>query len=169
MKGFGIELEILSLKTLETVRQWRNDDETSQFMEFREVITEEEQQKWFSSIQNAYYFVIKANSTEVGLIDLKKIDPVNKTAESGLLIGNKSFVGTGIALGASVLLLDFAFGELGLETVTAKISRKNTEAQKYNQLLGFAKKSSVNEEFDSLILSKERFFEKRNGLLKLLG
>lgn len=168
MKGFGIRLEPLSGKTLELVRQWRNDAVTSRFMEFRNEITPEAQQKWFDSIRNAYYFVIFSGPTPVGLIDLKKIDVDRRTAESGLLIGNKDFIGTGIALGASVLLLDFAFDRLALETVTAKISRDNSEAERYNGLLGFRPGTPVNERFQNWVLTKAAYFEKRNSLLMFL-
>lgn len=169
MKGFGIELEPLSEKTLELVRQWRNDECTSRFMEFRNQISEEDQKNWFSSIKDAHYFVIKSGPAAVGLIDLKKIDLENKTAESGLLIGNKDFVGTGIALGASILLLDFAFAALHLNTVTAKISKLNTEAEKYNQLLGFVRKNEINEQFYCWELSKEVYLGRKNDLLQVLG
>lgn len=169
MKGFGITLEPLSVKTLELIRQWRNDEVTSRFMEFRGQITPEAQQKWFDSIQDSYYFVIVSGSTPVGLIDLKKIDADRRTAESGLLIGNKDFVGTGIALGASVLLLDFAFDKLELETVTAKINKDNSEAERYNGLLGFKPGRPINEGFRNWVLTKAAYFEKRNHLLTFLA
>lgn len=169
MNGFGIELEPLSEQTLELVRKWRNDERTSRFMEFREKITSEVQQKWFASIENAHYFIIKSNAIPVGMIDLKKINKVAKTAESGLLIGEPNFVGTGIALGASLLLLDFAFGELTLETVSAKISSKNSEAQKYNQLLGFSFTASINDNFETWELPRQTYLDNRNRLIQLLG
>ena len=169
MKGFGLELKPLSESTLEQVRQWRNDEQTKQYMEFRGEISSENQQKWFSSIQNAYYFIIYSGSVPIGLIDLKKIDFMSKTAESGLLIGNKDFVGTGITLGASILLLDFAFDQLGLESVNAKISKENHEAEKYNQLLGFELNQSVNSEFRIWTLKKAMYLKKKTTLAGFLS
>lgn len=169
MKGFGLELVPITEDLLETVRLWRNDSAVAQFMEFQEEISVEEQQKWFNSIQNAYYFVIKSAETPIGLIDLKKIDTSTKTAESGLFIGNKSFLQSGIALGASVLLLDFAFGELKLNMVTAKINKDNNEAEKYNQFLGFEKKETNRGDFRHWELKKEKYFFNREKLVKLLA
>lgn len=169
MKGFGIELRLLSEETLELVRGWRNDEQTSRFMQFREHISPADQLKWFKSIENAYYFVIFSGAVPVGLIDLKKIDEKNKTAEAGLLIGNADFVGTGIALGASVLLLDFAFGELNLQTVTATINTLNSEAQQYNQLLGFVKIHALDEQFDRWELQQLEYVQQRKKLVGLLS
>lgn len=169
MKGFGLELKPLSESTLEQVRRWRNDKQTARHMEFRNEISIEGQQKWFSSIQNAYYFVIYSGSVPIGLIDLKKIDPDKKTAESGLLIGNKDFIGTGITLGASILLLDFAFDQLKLETVTAKIRKENQEAEKYNQLLGFEPEQSINAEFRIWVITKEMYQKKKTTLVSFLS
>lgn len=169
MKGFGVELKLLSEATLELVRGWRNDEQTSRFMQFREQITPEDQLKWFKSIEKAYYFVIYAETVPVGLIDLKKIDEKNKTAEAGLLIGNTNFVGTGIALGASVLLLDFAFEKLHLQVVTATINTLNSEAQQYNQLLGFVKTHALDEQFDRWELQQLEYVQQRKKLVGLLS
>lgn len=169
MKGFGLELVPINEELLETVRLWRNDAAVAQFMEFKEEISVSDQQKWFNSIQNAYYFVIKSAETTIGLIDLKKIDTYTKSAESGLFIGNKSFLQSGIALGASVLLLDFAFGELKLNTVTAKINQDNNEAVKYNQFLGFKRMETIRGDFHYWELKKEQYFINREKLVKLLA
>lgn len=169
MKGFGLELKPLCKSTLEQLRLWRNDEQTNQYMEFRNKISFEAQQQWFLSIQNSHYFIIYSGSDPIGLIDLKKIDLNKKTAESGLLIGNKNFVGTGIALGASILLLDFAFEKLGLETVTAKINKENNQAEKYNQLLGFELNQSINDEFQVWMLTKEVYLKKRPTLISFLS
>lgn len=168
MKGFGLELVPITEELLETVRLWRNDAVVAQFMEFKQEISVSDQQKWFNSIQNDYYFVIKSAETPIGLIDLKKIDRYTKSAESGLFIGNKPFLQSGIALGASILLLDFAFGELKLNTVTAKIKKDNSEAEKYNQFLGFKRMETIRGDFQYWELKKELYFINREKLVKLL-
>lgn len=168
MEGFGLILTPLSEADLEQVRQWRNDEQTARYMEFRNEISPEDQKLWFLSLKNAHYFIITTDSVPVGLIDLKKIDEIKKTAESGLLIGNKKFVGTGIALGASVLLLDFAFERLKLEAVTAKISTDNNEAEKYNRLLGFKPEKSLNDRFNEWVLTRAAYQITRKQLIRLL-
>ncbi|HNR86389.1 MAG TPA: hypothetical protein PKN38_07250, partial [Taishania sp.] len=94
ISGFGITLKPLTEEWLEIVRQWRNQTNVSQFMEFQATISPSEQLTWFKNITNAYYFIILSDNTPVGLIDVKKIDNVKKTAETGLFIGNQAFVGS---------------------------------------------------------------------------
>lgn len=169
MKGFGVELIPLCETDLEMVRLWRIDSEVAQFMEFQSHIDELAQQTWFLNLQNAHYFVIIKDSIPVGLINLKDVDLKNGTAESGLLIGDAAFRGTGVALGASILLLDFAFEQLGLKSVTAKMNRHHTDAISYNQFLGFHFDRELSETFQLWVLTKENYQRKRANLVKILG
>ena len=168
MKGFGIYLEPLSEANLELVRQWRNSAAIAQYMEYQKEISSEAQIVWFRSLQSAYYFVIYAAKSPCGLIDLKRINLETKTAEAGLFIGDTQFLGTGIALGASILLLDFAFDQLHLETVNAKMHKDNLEAKQYNQLLGFQYEDKLNDRFELWELKRSMYLENRPRLVKFL-
>lgn len=168
ISGFGITLKPLTEEWLEIVRQWRNQTNVSQFMEFQATISPSEQLTWFKNITNAYYFIILSDNTPVGLIDVKKIDNVKKTAETGLFIGNQAFVGSGVTLGASILLLDFAFNTLLLDNVTAKINNNNQAALQYNQFLGFEKTENSSSKFSYWMLRKETYINLRNKLVKIV-
>lgn len=168
MKGFGVELVPLNFAHLEMVRLWRNDAKVAQFMEFQSHIDAQAQQKWFSRLQNTHYFVFFKDSIPVGLINLKDVDQKIGTAESGLLIGHAAFRGTGVALGASILLLDFAFNQLRLTSVTAKMNRYHADAISYNQFLGFQLERERSDTFQIWVLTKEIYLQKRENLVKLL-
>ncbi len=169
LTGFGLKLKPLDLDTIQLVRTWRNQDQIRSQMEFQEVISETEQSIWFQKLdkQSNQYFVIQIDLKPVGLIHLKNIDLKNKIAESGLFIGENTFVGTGISLGASILLLEYAFDNLGLITIQAKVKNNNTIAQQYNQLLGFKRKNQVNDNFSIWELSKSDFEVLRATLIKI--
>ncbi|HLU86690.1 MAG TPA: GNAT family N-acetyltransferase [Taishania sp.] len=169
MKGFGLELKPLSLETLELVRNWRNDELVLQFMQFKHYISQEEQLNWFRTLNDAYYFVIYEHETPLGLINIKKIDYEEFSGEAGLFIGNKTFKGTGVALGASVLLLDFAFDRLELRTVGATMHKQNKDAILYNKLLGFEYSKSVDDQFEFWSMSKEKYLQKRKQLVQLIN
>lgn len=168
MKGFGVYLEPLSEANLELVRQWRNSAAIAQYMEYQNEISPEAQITWFRSLQSAHYFVIYAANSPCGLIDLKRINLETKTAEAGLFIGDTQFLGTGIALGASILLLDFAFEQLHLETVNAKMHKDNLEAKQYNQLLGFQHVEKRNSSFELWELKRSVYLKNRPRLVKFL-
>lgn len=168
--NYGILLEPLGINTIETVRMWRNQIEVSQFMEFRNEISKEEQLIWFEKIQktNSEYYIIKKEEHQIGLIHLNQIDNTSKSAEAGLFIGNPKFNGTGITLGASILLLEHAFNKLGLENIFAKVKNCNDNAIKYNKLLGFIEDKPHNSEFTIYKLKKEKFYNSKSKLINLL-
>ncbi len=168
--NYGIILEPLKINTIETVRLWRNQIEVSQFMEFRNEISKEEQLIWFQKIQktNSEYYLIKKEEHYIGLIHLNPIDFRTKSAEAGLFIGNNKFNGTGITLGASILLLEHAFNKLGLESIFAKVKNSNSNAIKYNKLLGFMEDKPHNTEFTIYKLKKEQFYNIKPKLINLL-
>lgn len=159
LNKYNILLEPLNIDSLETLRLWRNSASVSQFMEFREEISEKEQQLWFTNIdpKNEYYFIIKKDQFPIGMIHLNKINSESKSAEVGLFIGEKKFQGTGISFGASLNLLDFAFETLNLNEVFAKVNNANKNAILYNSFLGFAEESPLNIDFTMWKLTHEMY------------
>lgn len=162
LEGYGIVLRALTAETAEQIRIWRNDPEISRFMEFQSLISKTMQEKWLLSIQNEkqFYFSIHSEENCIGMIHLNAINLLEKTADSGLFIGAEEYRGTGTAIGASLLLLEFAFENLELETITAKVNNTNNTAQQYNQLLGFNQSHPINTDFSQWVLQKHDFYKK---------
>ncbi len=167
----GINLIPLNISHLELVRNWRNNELIASFMEYQEYITKEAQQQWFETIQNTenYYFIIETNKTSIGLIHLNKVDEINKSAHSGLFIGEEKYQGTGIALAASILILSFAFETLDLNKVYAKVNKDNMAVIEYNQFLGFDFETKMNDKFDLYKMCSIKFSEKKAYLTNLIG
>jgi diamine N-acetyltransferase len=169
LTGYGITLKQLDFDSIQLVRKWRNQDQIRSQMEFQEVISESEQVLWFQKLDKKVnqYFIIQIAVSSVGLIHLKNIDLKTQIAEAGLFIGDNAFVGTGVSLGASILLLDYAFNQLNLQTIQAKVQNENTIAQQYNQLLGFTIKDKINDHFSMWELAKGDFEILRKKLIKI--
>ena len=98
---------------IELVRNHRNSSDVSQFMEYREQITPEMQEKWFKSISNNnnLFFVIEYKGEKIGLINGRDIDWEKHSMETGIFIWDKKFLNTHIPLLAVLI-----FGELGIMT-----------------------------------------------------
>lgn len=171
IKKFGIVLESLTPETAELIRNWRNSPEINKFMDYRKIITIDEQKQWFEKIQhdNSNYFLIRKNELPIGMIHIEKIDFESHSAHVGLFIGDAGYHGTGVALSASLSLLEYAFGSLNLHSVFAKVKNDNVQAVQYNQFLGFEKYEKFNDDFFYWILTKERFKLKKNDLLKYVS
>jgi UDP-4-amino-4,6-dideoxy-N-acetyl-beta-L-altrosamine N-acetyltransferase len=169
LESQGITLTKLSEDSLELLRNWRNTPEISDNMEFREYISKEEQALWFKNLclNTNYYFIISYHKKKIGLIHLNNFDTITESAHAGLFIAEKEYVGTGVSLGASLLLLTFAFENLELKIIYAKVKRDNLSALKYNTGLGFIFDKHLNNEFSLYHTTKADFDSRKLLLAKL--
>lgn len=123
---------------------WMNDSEINQYLESRF-------EKWSVSKLKRYISDIKRNPDNVFLAIVSrdgnkhigniKIGPINrrhKYADVGIIIGEKSFWGKGIATEAIKLVVDYAFNKLGLHKLTAGAYRCNIGSIRAFKRAGFS-------------------------------
>ena len=147
---------------LELLRYWRNNEHISQYMEYREHITEKMQTKWFNSINNInnFYFIIEYNDTPIGLINSSNINRVTGVADTGLFVWDDKYINSPVPVLASLGMLDAFFKIFGLRKVTAKVKNDNTKAINYNASLGFKLVSAYkNSDFSLYELHSAHYFE----------
>ncbi len=168
-ESHGIILTKLNEDSLELLRNWRNTPEISGNMEFREYISKEEQELWYRNLCSStnYYYIISYQLKKIGLIHLNNFDHEKASAHAGLFIAEKEYVGTGVSLGASLLLLTFAFEKLKIKVIYAKVKRDNVSALKYNSGLGFVFDRQLSDEFNLYKTTKEEFDKRKSILSKL--
>lgn len=84
-------------------------------------------------------FVIKLPDEvrPVGVVSLNSISWVDRNCWLGLAIGDKAKWGMNIAVEAGSLVLDYAFGELGLHKVITGIFQPNARSQRAAAKVGF--------------------------------
>jgi len=68
---YGIILERLKEGDIEIVRQWRNSDPVRLNMKYQDIITPEQQRKWFNSINNLRfnYMMIYYQGEKIGILN----------------------------------------------------------------------------------------------------
>lgn len=167
IEGYGIRLERLQEADIELVREKRNSPAISQFMEYREHITPEMQKKWFQGLHptNDFYFVIHCDDKKVGLIHTSDIHWQDKTANSGLFVWEKNYLGTHAPVMASLGMLDVFMGILGVKYYYAKVLNTNEAALTYNANLGFEEvPGQATSRFKTLLLTKKNYIEKGERL-----
>jgi len=172
LEKYDIVLNRLTHDEIEMVRNWRNDPKVSQFMEFRDYITPEMQEKWFKSIDNDfnYFFIIEYRGKKIGLINVKDIDYTQKTGEGGIFIHDDEYLNSDVAFRATLCICDFFFETLNLERKIAHILSDNKRAIKYNLMLGFEKQPNQENIYNQLYyLDKENYFKKRNFIKRLIN
>lgn len=163
LSGYDIELSRLSHDKIEMVRQWRNDPRISQYMLYQETITQEMQEKWFVKVNNDnnLYFIVEYKGQDVGLINVKDIDYIKKTGEGGIFIYDENLQDTDIAYRAHILLFDYVFDKICLETISSEIQPTNRRAIRFATFLGC---ELVKETPECLffILTKEKYLSNNN-------
>jgi len=166
---YGITLNRLRQEDIEFVREKRNSDEIRRFMEFREEITPEMQQKWFDSINNFenFYYLIEYKGTRIGLLNDKNMDWKARTSESGLFLWDDSYINTMVPVLASLCLLEVGFYYLDWNTSHIKVLSSNSKAIEYVNSLGYVLcEGQENTENQLYFLTKELFETKGKKIQK---
>lgn len=149
LKGNFCQLRSIEEQDLPLLLTWRNKPHVLQNMEYQEPIFLEQHLQWHQHIQaNEYhYFIIETlQKIPVGTIYVSG-KTVDNGAESGLYIGNEDYIGTGITVEASQMIIDYAFNTLKLSYLTAKVKTSNNLVIAYNQALGFKIDSDISAQF----------------------
>ena len=154
---------------VQLLRDWRNEESNRKWLQYQEIISESEQLNWFRSLDpsNFQLFIIFHQEKPIGEIHLKNIDLELRSAESGIMMDPLA-KGTGMAFSASLLLLDYAFDQLELDQLLAKVNRENNEVKKYNEFLGFERIEFRPDGFDYYRLDKSKYPEIRKRLTQFL-
>jgi RimJ/RimL family protein N-acetyltransferase len=154
---------------VQLLRDWRNEESNRKWLQYQEIISESEQLRWFRSLdpKNFKLFIIFHQEKPIGEIHLKNIDLELRSAESGIMMDPLA-KGTGMAFSASLLLLDYAFEQLELDQLLAKVNRENNEVKKYNEFLGFERIELRPDGFDYYRLDKSKYPEIRKRLTQFL-
>ncbi len=139
--------------------QWCLDKEVIKHLNFPErypPFSIEETRQWIEMCidrTNGYEqkAIVTSEGVHIGWIDLKNIDTLNKHAELGIAIGNKSYWGKGYGLAAMKEMLLWGFFELGLNKIWLRVEVDNEKAIKSYKRIGY---------FEEGILRQDRL---RNG------
>ena len=171
IEGYGVRLIRLTKDDIELVRQARNSESVSRYMEFRKQISPQQQQAWFESINTLSnnYFIIEAEGKKIGLINGAQIDwEKMETGSGGIFIWDEAFRETTTPISASLLLTDTSI-ILGLKRTFAKVLNDNKNAITFNKMLGYTLLPDQGNEIAAhYVLEMENYISKRDKLRAML-
>ncbi|HME53870.1 MAG TPA: GNAT family protein [Candidatus Lokiarchaeia archaeon] len=149
-QGFFIVGKTVSLRPIidadnSSFVQWLNDPEARRYLRVFFPITTENEKKWLmegaevgqKSERITFAIVFNDGDHPIGDVGLHEISWPDGTAWLGLMIGDKACWGAGCATEAGTLLLDYAFGELGMRKIIAGIYEPNIRSRRVAKKLGF--------------------------------
>ncbi len=138
--GEKVVLRRMRLEDAENVVRWRSQAHVADQL-FSKPPTIEEHRRWFDAMRvssdRLEFVICTATDVPIGTIGLSGIDGQHKRAEYGILIGEPSALGKGVAAEASSLLLAYAFQTLGFHRVFLHMFRDNVRARRLYERLGF--------------------------------
>lgn len=149
LSGYGVELRTVVQSDIEVLRQWRNRDDIRLMMKSTSYISEEQQQAWFNSLEeasHARHFIITYKDEAVGsgtLTGTKFVSGFTDDLENaseiepGLYIGHERYRNNILAFAPSLLMCDYCFDELQVKRLIATVNGDNKQALSYNEKLGY--------------------------------
>lgn len=137
LTNYGITLRRLTEDKIELVRNWRNDPKISSTMFYQEYITPEMQKAWFDKIKDKdLYFIIEYNGEEIGVINVKDIDTIQKTGETGVFIYSDKYLNTDVAYRSHLLFFDYIYENLNFINTYSHIRTDNPRAIRFIEFMG---------------------------------
>jgi len=91
---------------------------------------------WNDGVEN-FVFAVRWQGALIGLVNLDGLDFTNSHAEIGIALTKTSCRGQGLAAEALNLMIQYAFAELGLHRIWARIIEGNTASVRLFRKLGF--------------------------------
>ncbi len=136
-----VVLEPLRDEDSPTLFAWINDRELVLRSSAFRPVSETEHAAWFSRIRNREDVVIRGIRTRdgalIGSCQLHSIDPVHRTAELQIRIGERSAQGHGAGTAALHALLAIGFGPLELQRIFLHVFSSNVAAIRAYRRVGF--------------------------------
>ena len=139
--------------------RWINDPMNNTYLHYDLPLEIEKTELWFDKNKerkDRYDAVIEVDGIAVGLIGLLGIDNKNKKAEYYVVLGEREYLGKGIARKASELLLEYAFSDLRLNRVYLYTEVDNTAAVKSYEKIGFKREGIIKND----LFSKGRYVDR---------
>ena len=133
-------LSPMSVDDAEKYTEWLNDFSVTVTLNTVDtILSVDKERDELKALARGYNFSIIDSKTNkvIGSGGFFNVDLVNKNAEFGLFIGDKTFWNRGYGTEASQLLLDFGFNVLNLYHVSLKVFDFNHRAIKCYEKVGF--------------------------------
>lgn len=149
-----VHLRELTIDDTDDRYQWCLDKEVTKHLNMPErypPFSREETQTWIEMcINKTNGYEQKAIITEegihIGWIDFKNIDNLNKHAELGIAIGDKSYWGKGYGLSAMNEMLIWGFTQLELNKIWLRVEIDNENAIKSYKNMGYVEEGILRQD-----------------------
>jgi UDP-4-amino-4,6-dideoxy-N-acetyl-beta-L-altrosamine N-acetyltransferase len=141
LEGEKVRLREIREADLAHIVRWRNDPRIMATLFSHRPLSEAEQLEWFCGLtadrSRVSFLVETPEGRPVGQGGFIGIDHRNRTAELGVMIGEREQQGRGLGTEAVRLLVNYGFAELNLHRIALRVLEGNPSALKLYRGLGF--------------------------------
>jgi RimJ/RimL family protein N-acetyltransferase len=139
--GSKVTLAPLGPEHLESYCRWFADPEVTRFLKLQSPPTLAEEHEWFArtaaSQVDLVWGIFGPEGQHLGSTGIRRIDWRNRRAITGIVIGERSWWGRGIASAAHALRTRYAFDELNLEKLVTTVMEGNTASRRALERVGY--------------------------------
>jgi len=151
--GTRTRLRRIERTDIPTFVRWFNDPEVRQFLMLNRPISRDQEEEWYErqlKDKNSEIFAIEIAQgdevgTHIGNIGLHNLDGVNRSAELGIVIGEKAYWNQGYGSDAIRALLGFGFYSLNLHRIFLRVHADNARGIRAYEKCGFQHEGRLRE------------------------
>lgn len=151
IKGNRLCLRPMTVEDTDMVVRWRNSGHVVKNFIHREPISREGHLEWFrNKVEKGlvHQFIICRNSDgqPLGSVYLQNFEERDNKAEEGIFLGEEQAFGKGMGTEAAGLMIDYAFGRLGLHKLSARVLAYNQASLRMHEKAGYVREACFKEE-----------------------
>lgn len=152
IEGRKVRLRAWEREDARRGHQWRNDPEVMCFLAGRYPISLAEEERIIEGFATPSPDALRLametkDGVHIGSIGLGRIERENRTAELGIMIGEKDHWDKGYGTDAVCTLLDFAFNQMNLNRVWLRVHELNARAMACYRKCGFREEGRLRSHF----------------------
>lgn len=140
LRGFKVTMRPVEMSDVEQLQIWVNDPDVRIFLGRYLPMSLADEKKWIESlVQNKQHivFVIEVDGQAIGTMGLHNINWRDRTATTGTMIGGKQHQSKGYGTDAKMVLLQYAFDELGLRKIKSEVLVTNERSRRCLERCGY--------------------------------
>ena len=146
--GRKVNLRLIRKSDLSSMVKWRNKKGIRECFFNQTPLDMISQRKWFASYlknpREKMFIIQTKKNVPIGTIGLNNINKKNRTADFGrIMIGDKRYLGRGLAKDASVSLINYCLNTLGIRRLYLQVLASNQRAIRLYQSCGFKKQDRI--------------------------
>lgn len=132
--------------------QWANDQEVTHYMymglkpNYLELLTEDYEKSIRSASEVVFLIVDKKTEKPIGSTGLYSINPIYRSAEYRIVIGEKDYWDKGYGSEVAALVAKYGFEKLNLNKVWLGVNANNPRAVKSYENAGFVREGALRQE-----------------------